>query len=313
MSYQVLLYYGFAQVDDPQDYAAATREICAYLGLKGRILIASEGINGTVSGPTEATERFIAWVHRDPRFADVWFKKDPSEDHVFSKLFVRVKPEIITLGVDLEKPPTELTGAYMTPAEWRDALDDENTVVLDGRNKYESDMGHFKGAICPPLESFREFPDWILEHKDLFEGKRILTYCTGGIRCEKLSAWMIQAGFEDVYQLHGGIVAHGQDPEVSGEGFEGVNVVFDDRIVIPVGEKAQVITTCRECETRTANYVNCSNVVCNERMILCPDCEVKVDRCCSDECRASEVKREKGQKLRQETRAKHQAKFAGKA
>jgi UPF0176 protein len=212
-------------------------------------------------------------------------------------MYVRVRSEIITLGRELSVPVEERAGVSLSPAQWKEMMESEDAVIVDGRNNYESDLGRFQGAICPPVESFREFPEWLEANRHLLVGKKVLTYCTGGIRCEKLTAWMLEAGFSDVYQLHGGIVAYGHDPSTSGEGFEGVNVVFDDRVTMPVGTKSQVITTCRECGQTTANYVNCDNVECNRRIILCPECEVSVGLSCSEECRSATRRRLKNKKL----------------
>lgn len=294
--HSVLLYYFFAPIEDPDAYAAEHRRFCEELGLRGRILIASEGINGTCSGTTEACEAYMNWVRSDPRFADIEFKIDEADGHVFKALYIRVRPQIITISEELSVPVHERTGTHLSPAEWKEMLDDPDVVVVDGRNAYESEVGRFKNAICPPVQNFREITSWLLEHKPDFEGKKILTYCTGGIRCEKLTAWMIDAGFENTYQLHGGIVMYGKDPATQGEGFLGVNVVFDDRVAVSAGEKATIVTHCRECGELSANYVNCANVECNLRMIMCPSCEEKTGRCCSPECRTAPRQRLKGKK-----------------
>lgn len=297
--YRVLLYYKFVQIDDPVAFAAQHEDVCRSLGLLGRILIANEGINGTVSGTTEACDAYMTSLWADPRFVDIEFKVDEASEHAFKKLFVRVRPEIITLGRPLSAPVRNRTGAYLSPVEAKAMLAEEDVVFLDGRNQYESGMGHFRGALCPPVDAFRDIPQWIEDHRDELQGKRIVTYCTGGIRCEKLTAWMLDVGFEHVFQVRGGIVCYGKDPEVEGEGFEGVNVVFDDRVVTPVGTKARAITVCRECGSPSSNYVNCANVICNARIILCEACEVVTDRCCSEACREAPLHREKNQKLRQ--------------
>lgn len=298
MTHEVLLYYWFTNLENPTEFAEQHRRFCEEHGLRGRILVAQEGLNGTVSGTKEACKAYREHLWADPRFVGMEFKIDEAEGHAFKALYVRVRPEIITLGVPLEAPVHERTGKHLEPEEWLEMMEkEEDIVILDGRNKYESDLGRFKGAITPPVDSFREFPRWLEENRKILEGKKVLTYCTGGIRCEKLTAYMIQAGFAEVYQLHGGIVQYGKHPKVSGEGFEGVNVVFDDRVVVPVGTKAQLITHCRQCQKPSANYVNCSNVDCNKRMILCEECEAIYGLACSDECRNAERKRIKGKKL----------------
>ncbi len=297
MAFQVLLYYCFTELDNPHEFAAEHRQLCESLGLKGRILLATEGINGTVSGPETSCDQYREALSSHPAFAKIEFKIDEAEGHAFKGLQVKVRDEIITLGVPLEKPVHESTAAHLSPVEWRTMMGREDVVLLDGRNDYESELGHFEGALIPPIESFRDLPAWILDHREHLEGKKILTYCTGGIRCEKLTAWMLAEGFSDVYQLDGGIVKYGKDPHTEGLGFEGMNVVFDDRVLVPPGPHSAPITHCRECGMLTANYVNCANVRCNIRLLLCPECEESTQRCCSDKCRSNPALREKNQRL----------------
>lgn len=298
MTHQVLLYYWFTEIEFPLDFAMVHRAKCEELELRGRILIATEGINGTVSGPVASCEAYQAWLKSDARFAGMEFKIDPHDGHAFRALHIRVRPEIITMGREVKGHPAP----HLSPAEWRERMGREDTVLIDGRNAYESELGHFEGALCPPIQNFRELPDWLEEHRDELAGKQILTYCTGGIRCEKLTAWMLQSGFENVYQLDGGIVKYGQDPATAGEGFLGTNVVFDERVQVSAGDRAVPLTACRECGTECSNYVNCANVECNLRMILCPACEEQTQRCCSDECRGAPRQRLKGKKWHETAR-----------
>lgn len=296
--FRVLLYYGFAEVADPDLEAERHLAICRALGLRGRVIWAPEGLNGTVSGTHANTEAYKQIVHRDPRFRDVVFKTEPASGHTFPRLTVKSRPEVVALGEPLRVPAHLRTGKRLSPTEWREHLHRQDIVLLDGRNSYESEVGHFEGAVCPPVETFRDFPDWIRQNRQLFEGKTVLTYCTGGIRCEKLSAWMLQEGFEDVFQLDGGIVAYTQHPETQGEGFIGANMVFDDRVTVSAGERATPGPACAFCEEPTHNFVNCANVICNRRMLMCPACEAARSRCCSEACACAPLKREKGQKLR---------------
>lgn len=296
--YRVLLYYCFTKIDDPAAFTEDHRALCESLGLKGRILIAEEGINGTCSGPIDACEQYMAALAGDSRFEGIEFKIDEADEHAFKKLFVRLRPEIITLGERVEGRVEERTGHHLDPVEWQRMMDKEDVVILDGRNDYEHEVGRFRGSIRPPVESFKEFPGWLRANRELFDNKRILTYCTGGIRCEKLSAWMLQEGFKDVFQLHGGIVEYAKHPETQGEGFEGINVVFDDRVAVPAGERASELTRCRECGTPTINYVNCANVLCNDRILLCEKCEEATGRTCSEACRNAPLLRHKDAKLK---------------
>ena len=205
MDYQVLLYYNYTKIEEPEEFAKNHLAFCKSLDLKGRILVAEEGINGTVSGTVENTTAYMKAMKADPRFADTMFKIDPSEGHAFKKMFVRYRPELVSLKLEEDIDPNQVTGAYLSPQEFKEAILDEQTVVIDARNDYEYDLGHFRGAVRPDIRSFRELPDWIREHKEEFMEKRVVTYCTGGIRCEKFSGWLVREGFKDVGQLHGGI------------------------------------------------------------------------------------------------------------
>ncbi len=174
----------------------------------------------------------------------------------------------------------------MNPTEFNNALQDEDVVVLDGRTDYEFDLGHFKNAIRPEVKSFKEFPEWIRKNLSGYKDKKILTYCTGGIRCEKLSAFMLKEGFKDVYQLHGGIIKYSKDPSVKGKLFEGKCYVFDERISIPVNFAEEEIITgkCHHCGKPTDRYVNCANIDCHKQHFECEECETEWKRSCSEEC-----------------------------
>lgn len=203
-------------------------------------------------------------------------------------MHVRHRKELVTLRLEDDVNPLRVTGNYLSPKEFYQAMQDENTVVIDARNDYEYDLGHFRGAVRPDIRNFRELPEWIRDNKDQFEDKKILTYCTGGIRCEKFSGWLLEEGFEDVSQLHGGIVTYGKDPEVQGELWDGQCYVFDERISVPVNQKEHVIVgkdhfTGEPCE----RYVNCANPECNKKILASEENEHKYLRACSHECRMS--------------------------
>ncbi|OCA80844.1 rhodanese-related sulfurtransferase [Pseudobacillus wudalianchiensis] len=284
--YRVLLYYHYVSIDNPEEYAAKHLEFCKELGLKGRILVSHEGINGTVSGTVEQTEKYMSEMKKDPRFADMVYKIDEEEGHAFKKMKVRPKKELVTLRLEEDVNPLELTGKYLEPKEFFEQMQQEDTVILDARNDYEYDLGHFRGAIKPDIRNFRELPDWVRQNKEKLEGKKILTYCTGGVRCEKFSGWLLKEGFEDVGQLHGGIVTYGKDPEVQGELWDGQCYVFDERISVPVNQKEHVIVgrdyfSGEPCE----RYVNCANPECNQKILASEENEHKYLRSCSHECR----------------------------
>ncbi|KIL45064.1 tRNA uridine(34) hydroxylase [Jeotgalibacillus soli] len=290
--YSVLLYYKYVTIEDPAEFAKEHKALCDEIGLMGRILVANEGINGTVSGTKEQTESYMEAMRNDPRFHDTVFKIDESEEHAFKKMKVRHRKELVTLRLENDINPLQTTGKYLSPAEFYEQMQAEDTVVIDARNDYEYDLGHFRGAIKPEIQNFRELPEWIRENKEQFEGKKILTYCTGGIRCEKFSGWLVEEGFEDVSQLHGGIATYGKDDEVQGKLWDGMMYVFDERISVPVNQVEHVVVgkdyfTGEPCE----RYVNCANPACNKKILCSEENEAFYLRSCSHECRVDERNR----------------------
>ncbi|WP_202079820.1 rhodanese-related sulfurtransferase [Caldalkalibacillus salinus] len=282
--YRILLYYKFTPIDDHETFAQEHLDFCKELGLRGRVLVAPEGLNGTVSGTIEQTDKYMAELHKDPRFSDMVFKIDGADEHAFKKMHVRARDEIVTFRVDGVNP-VKKTGKYYTPKEWRELLQRDDVIVLDGRNDYEYDIGHFRGAIRPEVKAFRDFPKWIKENLQDKKDKKIITYCTGGIRCEKLTSWMLEEGFEDVGQLDGGIVTYGKDPEVQGELWDGKCYVFDERISVPINQKEDVVVgECYHCGKAEDRYINCANPWCNLQHVCCEECEKEHNHSCSKEC-----------------------------
>ena len=287
--YQVLLYYNYVQIEDPETYTMEHLQFCNDLGLKGRVLIAEEGINGTVSGTVEQTNKYIEAMHNDTRFSNMEFKIDAHDQHTFRKMHVRHREELVTLRLKNDVNPKETTGTYLSPTEFYEAMQDEDTVILDARNDYEYDVGHFRGAIRPDIETFKDLPDWVRDNKELLDGKRVLTYCTGGVRCEKFSGWLMEEGLEDVSQLHGGIVTYGKDPDVQGKLWNGQCYVFDERLVVPINRKEEHTVVGidyfdgQPCE----RYVNCAKPECNKQILCSEENEHKYMRGCTHECRVS--------------------------
>ena len=283
----ILLYYKYTTIEDPETYAVEHRKLCSDLGLKGRILVAREGLNGTVSGSPEACQKYQEALAADPRTQDVHWKVDEATEHAFPRLMVKTREEVVSLGLGEEDfSPVDLTATHLSPKEWREAMQDPNAVLIDARNDYEWEVGRFENALLPPVKSFKELPKWVRENRDSLEGKKILTYCTGGIRCEKFSGFLLKEGFEDVFQLDGGIVTYGKDPEVKGEGYEGACYVFDERLTVPVNrtESASIVSKCVRCGTETLRYRNCGWKPCNEQILLCEICEEEKGRYCDVTC-----------------------------
>ena len=285
-THRVLLYYKYVPIEDPEIFAEEHLEFCKGLGLKGRILIGSEGINGTCSGTIEQTQKYMDAMHADERFSDMVFKVDEAEGHAFRKMHVRHRKEIVNLSLEEDVDPNELTGEYLEPAEFLEQMQRDDVVVLDARNDYEYDLGHFRGAIRPEVETFRDLPEWVRENREKFEGKKILAYCTGGIRCEKFTGWLKREGFEDVAHLHGGIVSYGKDPVAKGQLWDGQCYVFDNRIAVPVNQVEHVVVGRDHFDgTPCERYVNCANPECNKKILASEENELLYRRSCSDECR----------------------------
>lgn len=285
--FRVLLYYKYATIVDPDAFRNDHLVFCKSIGLRGRILVGSEGINGTVSGTVEQTEKYKDYLHSLEGFEDVWFKVDEVDDYAHKKMHVRHREEIVSLDLEDDINPDEITGEYLKPTQFKDALLDEDTIVLDTRNVYEYDLGHFKGAIRPEIQNFRDLPDWVKENKEKFMDKKVVVYCTGGVRCEKFSGWMLREGLaSEVGQLEGGIDTYGKDKITKGELWEGSMYVFDERISVPINQvDPTVISKDHFDGTPCDRYVNCTNPDCNKQVFMSVENEHKYVRGCSVECR----------------------------
>jgi len=278
------------QVKNPNLIVNEHLEWCLQNDIKGRVFFANEGVNGTVSGLKENIEEYKSHLTSYPEFKDLWFKEDEADEHVFKKIHVRLKNEIV--HGDLENVSIEHGGKRLSPEELLRLYEEgKEFVIVDARNWYESKIGRFKNAITPPMRNFREWKKVVDEDLKEYKNKTIVTYCTGGIRCEKASAYMVERGFNDVYQLDGGIVNFIKKfPDTY---WEGGMFVFDERRVINPNSKEELkhIAQCHFCGKPTSYYINCHNVDCDKIIVSCHDCKVKQDYCCSDECRESKNKR----------------------
>lgn len=285
MEYRVLLYYYYTDIADPDGLSREHLRICKDMNLKGRILIAHEGINGTVSGTAEDTDKYRQYMENHPLFKGLTFKVDEADGHAFKKMHVRPRPELVNLSLEDDINPHEITGDYLSPAEFYEEMQREDTVLLDVRNTYEYDVGHFRGAIRPEVDTFRDTPEWVRENRELFEGKKVLTYCTGGIRCEKFSGWLKREGFEDVGQLHGGIASYGKDPVAKGQLWDGMMYVFDERLTVPVNQvEHNIVGKDHYDGTPCERYINCANPECNAQIIASEENEEYHLGGCSLEC-----------------------------
>lgn len=289
--YQTLLYYCYTAIDNAEQFAADHLNFCKSLGLVGRIIVADEGLNGTVSGTFESCKSYMNFIHNDVRFAKTEFKIDEVEEPSFIKMHCRYKSEIVYSG--LRDPniidPKKKTGVHLEPKDFMEMKDRDDVIILDVRSNYEHSLGKFKNAVTLDIDNFRDFPAKINELAK-YKDKKILTYCTGGIKCEKASALLLHEGFPEVYQLHGGIIKYGKEAE--GKDFEGQCYVFDNRVAVEVNKvNPKVISTCYNCGTITAKMINCANPECNEHFTQCDDCGIALDGCCCDTCKAHPRKR----------------------
>lgn len=266
----ILLYYKYTPIADPQAMMREHKTLCNQLHLKGRIIIAHEGINGTVSGSQEATDQYMAIMHAMPAFADMEFKLGNDDSPAFPKMSIKVREEIVSLKAPIPVD-MNMTGTYLEPDQLHEMLqNDPDIVIVDARNNYESKIGKFINAITPDIENFRDWPKAVEELKSL-KDKKVVTYCTGGIRCEKASAYLRQKGFKNVYQLHGGIIKYiEKHPEF---GFDGHCYVFDKRISVKANDN--IISECEHCGVKTARYLNCIDDICHRQYICCEACDTK--------------------------------------
>jgi UPF0176 protein len=279
--YPVILFYKYVPIEMPERFAVEQRALCSSLGLKGRLLIATEGMNGTFAGPRESIQKYIDVIHADPRFSDVEFKISDGAPDTFPRLAVKVRPEIVTLGAKI--PLKADLDNHLSPSEWKRMLEErQDTVVVDVRNNYESAAGKFENAIACDIDNFRDLPGY-LERLEEHKNKTVLMYCTGGIRCEKASALFRASGFEKVFQLHGGIVNY--QKEFGNEHWLGECFVFDKRMTVRVDESLTPIGTCAHTGRSSSRFVNCLHDLChrlfilaeeteneNPETVLCPDC-----------------------------------------
>ncbi len=278
----ILLYYKYIDVQYPLQQVKWQKNLCLSLGLKGRIILATEGINGTVAGLQEACDAYIREMNNHPLFGGIDFKVSHCVGDPFPRLRVVEKEEITRLGKSPKEISYKDTGIHVTPAQAHDLItQNKELVILDARNNYEAAIGKFVNAVVPDIETFRQFPDYIDNHQDLFKDKDVLMYCTGGIRCERASAYVKSKGVaKNVYQITGGIDRYAQAfPDGY---FRGKNYVFDGRIAVPVTN--DILGQCGLCSVAADDYYNCLYAGCNKQLIICSGCVEKNRAICSETC-----------------------------
>ena len=285
MEYQVLLFYKYIDLADPEVVALRLRSLALQYGLLGRAIIATEGVNATFEGTAEATEAFVNDFFEDERFADIQVKRSVGNGKTFPKLSVKVREEMV--GTHLKKEeadPLRVTGTRLSADELHEWYkENKDFVVVDMRNDYEYASGHFKNSIDPGLRASRDLPEAMPKLEPL-KNKTVVTVCTGGVRCEKMSSYLLNQGFKDVYQLEGGIHTYLEKYPI-GE-FKGTLYTFDQRVTMDFDTAKEVIGACRLCGEKTEKYVNCVNVECHLHFLACEGCHEREGSApaCSSAC-----------------------------
>lgn len=284
--YKILLYYKYVSLPDPEALKMQQKELCQQLNLKGRILVSEEGINGTLAGPEKDVNRYIEETQKVPEFADMEWKISWADEQVFPKLKVVVRDEIVTLGIKKTGKDVSIDNKahYIEPAQLKELYEkNADFVILDARNLYEAEIGKFKNALIPPIDNFREFPEFVEKNLATYKDKDVVTYCTGGVRCEKASAYLREKGFKKVRQLHGGV--HDYAEQTGGKFFEGELFVFDKRLHVPVNNvEPSTISNCMYCQTAITRFVDCAAPACGELFICCEVCQNEHYGTCSQAC-----------------------------
>lgn len=283
---RTLSFYRYLKIEDPRALRDELYREWSGLGVRGRIYLAREGINAQLSVPIEKLGSFRAALEGRPGFSRMRFNPGVEDDgNSFLKLTIKVKRYIVNDGLGDFELDENVAAPHLKPLEFNRALEEPGTVVVDMRNQYESEVGHFENAICPDVPTFREelpiVADMLKEKKD----EKILIYCTGGIRCEKAGAYLRKQGYKNVYQLEGGVInyAHAVKQEGLPSKFKGKNFVFDERL----GERItdDILAKCHICGASSDRQINCANEGCHVLMVQCEACGEKLNNCCSEECR----------------------------
>ncbi|MEP4052006.1 MAG: rhodanese-related sulfurtransferase [Litorimonas sp.] len=246
MTYRVAALYKFTSLPDYVHLREPLQNICDLMGVKGTLLLAGEGLNGTIAGNTKSISEIIEFLRADPRLADVDVKYSTAEDMPFYRMKVRLKREIVTMGVE-GVDPNKTVGTYVDPSDWNALITDPDTILIDTRNDYEVGIGTFQGAVNPNTKTFREFPNWVEANRDSINKPKVAMFCTGGIRCEKASSFMLENGFDDVYHLKGGILKYLETQPKRESLWEGDCFVFDQRVAVSHGLEESEYDQCFAC------------------------------------------------------------------
>lgn len=282
-SHLIIAYYHLIEIKDPHFEVLKLKSLFKNRDITSRIYISEQGINCQMSALRQDGLDYIQWLQSQPGFENVLLKIDPYHEHVFPRLTIKYRRQLVAFDaeVDLSK-----RGEHVAPADWKEMLEkDDGHILLDIRNDYEWRVGRFSGAEQPPCQTSRGFKDYAKQLKEKIDSKTtpVMMYCTGGIRCELFSAMLKKEGFEKVYQLDGGVINYGQ--KQGNDHWLGKLFVFDDRLAVPINdETSPVIGLCHHCHVANEAYYNCANTDCNELFLCCSECLRKYVGCCSEPC-----------------------------
>jgi len=304
---RVTALYRFARFADPAALREPLARLCDENGVRGTILLAGEGINGTIAGTPDAIDRVLAHIRTLPGCADIEVKDSHAETMPFHRMKVRLKREIVTMG-EPDIDPLEEVGHYVPPAEWNALIEAPGTILIDTRNDYEVAIGTFSGAIDPKTHSFRDFPAWFREHRDEFaEAPRIAMFCTGGIRCEKATAFLKAEGLDEVYHLEGGILKYLEDVPAEQSRWEGECFVFDQRVSVKHGLELGTHALCHACRMPVSPEDQASPLYVEG--VSCPACHDSRN----EQQRASYAERHRQERLAEARGEAHVGRVFGEA
>ncbi len=273
--YLVAAFYKFVHLPDYRDLQKTLQQRCADLGLLGTILLAKEGINGTISGSEKSIRRLFDRLREDERFRDIHYKESWASEQVFHRMKVRLKKEIVTLGVE-GVDPNLIVGEHIKPEDWNALIARDDVRLIDTRNDYEFELGTFTGAEDPQIQSFREFPEWVANNLDPDKDQHVAMFCTGGIRCEKSTSYLLEQGFKNVYHLDGGILNYLETVDENNTLWQGECFVFDNRVTVDQNLAAGDFELCPACRMPLSEDDTKSPLY--ELNVSCPRCHDRISK-----------------------------------
>lgn len=309
-----LSFYRYIKIENPEEFRLLLLKEWGNLGVFGRIYLAREGVNAQLSVPESNFETFKSQLDNTDYLKEMPLKIAIEDNgKSFYKLTIKVRPKIVADGLDDSSFDASNVGKHLSAAEFNEALQDPNVILVDVRNHYESEVGHFENAILPDADTFKEELPLIVDLLEDKKDKKILLYCTGGIRCEKASAYLKHKGFVDVNQLFGGIISYAREVKALGleSKFKGKNFVFDDRLGERISE--EIISKCHQCGDSSDRHVNCANDACHLLFIQCESCATVYENCCTKECmEINRLPEEEQRKLRKGELPEHKSRLRPK-